>query len=144
MREILFRGKRKDCDGWTFGSLIKVGAYCCILPDDSGEYYDYPYLDSDFGTIDGCAIPVIPETVGQFTGLKDALDRKIFEGDIVQGEKLCDIGCYPHWEVVKRTVTYDTDVCAFEPLDKMNFNGPIMIIGNIYNNPELLEGGVEK
>lgn len=123
MREILFRGYTRY-GAWVYGSLIKIGDYCCILQEDDGKSFDYPYLDPELGTIDGYATPVLPETVGQWTGLTDWHGEKIFEGDIisisiedpVNEDKKIVVGYYPQ---------------DFEPNE-------YEIIGNFWENPELL------
>jgi uncharacterized phage protein (TIGR01671 family) len=140
MREILFRGKCTSTGEWVYGSLIHVGEFCCILEEDDGTRYDYPYLDCYLGVIDGQVIPVDPETVGQFTGLIDVNGKKIFEGDI---------DGIPRW-----VVTYCADVDDgglgmnagwyvqrdnFESWTELENTREHHIIGNIHDNPELLE-----
>ena len=132
MRDILFRGKRVGDGKWVYGNLIQAPGYCCILEREEDLHpMDAPYLDGEIGWVDGKATPVIPETVGQFFELLDKNGQKIFEGDIVKGAVLYDVGCYPHEEIVTRAVSYDK---VFPGM----FN-TIEVIGNIHDNPELLE-----
>lgn len=135
MRENIFRGKRRYGKGWAYGSLIATmdGNYCCILEaEDDVHPTDYPYLDGDIGWIDGQATPVIPETVGQYTGMVDmnGKQKKIFEGDIVE------IKGYSGYYEVK----YDFGqffVGINTPLAYKRFD--CFVVGNIHDNPELLE-----
>ena len=134
MRDYLFRGKSRFSGKFVYGSLIHVGEFCCILGEDDGTDFEYPYLDVDLGVIDGQADPVIPETVGQFTGICDKDGKKIFEGDILQEDDIdreMEVvrfinGRYAPFNVYPEYYCWDKDECT--------------VIGNIYDNPELLKG----
>ena len=134
MREILFRGKgdKKYNDGmWYFGVPIRC-------------------YDSDWQICtDNSKRTVIPETIGQYTGLKDKNGTKIFEGDIV---------LVPYIDPIFKCTWNDTSPCEraivkycngmfyveyIESGDKFTLSamdGYMKIIGNIYDNPELLGG----
>lgn len=129
MREILFRGKRKDNDKWAYG-------YLYIRNDGQYEISFYSkYFDSERFTYD-----VIPETVGQYTGLTDKNGKKIFEGDILRRayHPYEDVaiewfdGSFRFREVNKPKDYGYSYVCCVQ-----NAVSRLKIIGNIYNNPEL-------
>ena len=126
MREILFRGKRKDNGKWVYGF------YALFASNKGLKHGIYT------GTENGCVIPyeVDPETIGQFTGLTDRNGKKIFEGDIVKG-------C---WGTIF-SVYYDVCYLQFRArrsngseraIDYYNGRGGLEVIGNIYDSPELL------
>ena len=146
MREILFRGKTKS-GYWVYGSLIKTSDYCCILESEENVHpMDYPYLDGDLGVIDGKATPIIPETIGQWTGLVDKNGNKIFEGDAVKTEfgRLCMV----RWFSSRSFMGWDLEVIRTH--DNLAYTDPpvsnhlwlsecLEVINNIHDNPELLE-----
>ena len=136
MREILFRGKRIETGEFAYGFLVKMfGAYHIIDKDDENTAYE-----------------VIPETVGQYTGLKDKNGNRIWEGDILHIAKIADgLGGYyqpPLDYHVNVVVKFDLCAWMWETLceDKRYISFPdawchyeCEVIGNITDNPELLE-----
>lgn len=123
-REILFRGKSKSTGEWVFGNLFDK--------DTKGRTH--------IGTTVRMCFDIDPETVGQFTGMTDKNGTKIFEGDIVR-----HIDAYCHVvEVVNSEVYFDTEMLEFgfrysNELFHCKFNNEFEVIGNIYDNKELLQ-----
>ena len=143
MREILFRGKSVNGTGWFEGSLRIV----TIQPADKEAFKQYEIEDTTLGVFPNdfmagfCEI-VVPETVGQFTGLTDKNGKKIFEGDIIRATDSQDadlvgmvVWRYEAW-CVSGANWADT-------LHMANFLHKLVVIGNIHDNPELLNGGFE-
>lgn len=147
MREILFRGKRVGDGRWSFGAYIPYeSGETCIL---SKKFSAYGHEATELCGRDN----VIPETVGQYTGLSDKNGTKIFEGDILKIAKKSDgVGEYyipPLEYPVNVVVRWDLCSWTWETLcaDKYYISFPdawchfeCEVIGNIYDNPELLKG----
>ena len=121
-REILFRGKSKKTGEWFFGNLFDK--------DNSGKTH--------IGTTTKGCFDIDPETVGQFTGLIDKNDKRIYDGDIVINKNLHS----KKWAVEYRT---DSEYVGFV-LVEVGKSGisyftswaEVEIMGNIHDNPELI------
>lgn len=143
MREIKFRGKRvNDCE-WVYGDLLRMHGVPYIYPDPAPNgWNDYE---------------VITNTVGQFTGLHDKNGKEIYEGDVLRripNEQYSDATGIP-LDMLREDigeggdlvfVRYDESqarVMYYSLIDR--FNSPWLntkyftVIGNIYDNPELLK-----
>jgi len=140
-REIEFRGKRLDDGQWLYGDLIR---------DNHQGYYVFPIDCNGLCT----ANKVAPDTVGEFTGMTDKNGKKIFEGDIIYSEfsDKSNCHCLVGWndeeacfglmnEYNFRAKQEGYDFPKFDSLVLLNFRSHAMkfeVIGNIYDNPELL------
>ncbi len=154
MREILFRGKRAGNGEWVYGDLLQ-NVDCLKIRE---QEKDINHIARSF--------EIIPETVGQYTGLTDKNGVKIFEGDIVK----CSDGrlhivktgnFYP--EHLYKLCSLFGEVCVgaehigliygvYAECVSNEFKGEhfiipkknvVEVIGHIHDNPELLKGGAE-
>lgn len=123
MREILFRGKRIDNGEWVYGAYM--------AHDHDGHTIFNQNLED--GTLQG--FEVIPETVGQYTGLKDNKGKKVFDGDVLV---IDDYLFLIQWE--EERGGFRIDYWQFdEQYDLSEFWPTSVVIGNVHENPELLE-----
>ena len=133
MREIKFKGKRVDNGEWVEGYHSKWKHF-------NGKCYKLVYVIED---ATGCKQLIIPETLSEYTGLDDENEIEIFENDIVEftnapGLEDGIVEVYYDKERFRYCIKNDlTDIdedlyCVTEP-------ARVQKIGNIFDNPELLE-----
>lgn len=127
MREILFRGKRLDNGEWVEGYLGQD-----TLIGDKKTWLGYVIKPIPKKLWDAEWFEVDPATVGQYTGLLDKNGKRIFEGDIVRGPHISD-------DLMTEPVEFSA-VCGWMPFDYLR-EDLCEVIGNIHDNPELLEEG---
>lgn len=140
MRTIQFRGFSKDPHvGWVYGDLIHLIDGTPIIRHDMKTM-----------TVKGCERivwsenKVVQKSIGQFTGLCDRYNHQIYEGDILQCTD--DTGKDYRREVVFiegafcQKIHMGTMKTAYNPLKNHDLK-LLEIVGNIHDNPELLEGG---
>lgn len=143
-RDTLFRGRILNSDEWTEGSLLRR-----VIKDGTGRTTAYICPEVTASYFDGTAITygpfyeVDPATIGQFTGLTDRNDKRIFEGDVVEG---LDFNAEDGYAVIK----WDEDTARFViagnglTVDFDNYYSyEVEVISNRWDTPELLEGGLE-
>ena len=142
MREILFRAKRTDNGEWVEGNVIH--SYdadeeykAIIIPVKSSDMYtDTDDNDIGFETWN----KVNPETLCQYTGLKDKNGNRIWENDIVSG--------YFNHKKITGFIKYGSNAVYYIEREGSygihldNSEDWLEVIGNIFDNPELLKGGL--
>lgn len=150
MREILFRGKRTDNNQWVYsGTILSLidknteNISSCITLSSAKVYMPkgnsnvrISLFNDNITKMQCCFYEVDSKTVGRYTGLTDKNGVKIFEGDIVDilaeneeiGTIVFDEGAF--------IVSADGFCLDFQNnIDSTNLE----VIGNIYDNPELLK-----
>lgn len=152
MREIIFRAKMKNKNKWVYGDLLHP-KNC----DNNYGIYEF----------DGGCVKVKEETIGQFTGLFDKNGQEIYEGDIVKTKYIerreyRGVDYDDETELIELVVFKDQ---AFQLQIELKYFGfktyrylqlglddrtigefqlkEIEVVGNVYDNPEMLEGGEE-
>ena len=132
-REILFRGKSIGIDNWLYGKLFKYGltapsnvpCICVCVPTSWKEAYNF--------------YAVHPNTIGQYTGLKDKNGVKIFEGDVVIiGEKLKAKVIY-YDGAFRMQSEFSPTLIDTTDMGYMMREFSVRVIGNIHDNPELIK-----
>ena len=144
MREILFRAKTKDDKKWIEGFPVRIYDY-------GGLVWDMHPFNTNFEVTRS----VDPKTIGQFTGLTDKNGKKVFEGDIL---KFIDINAEYEWigkvEFGNPNAEYNwgfqlvyisgtkpnTDILLWFDMEETGAYSEV--IGNIHDNPELLENPI--
>lgn len=134
MREIEFRGKSTRANEWVYGQLIIGYNFNFII---TSEDYDCVCASLDTLVCQCHPIEKKSNTIGQYTGLKDKNGTKIFEGDIVlidEDERQLATICWDN-ECANFYIQYDNLYCTFDDY----YGKDLEVVGNIYDNPELLE-----
>lgn len=145
MREYKFRGKPTENntsyieEEFVYGSLVISNGkyYIALNVNDNINRDDYEVY----------MIEVIPETVGQYTGLKDKNGKEIYEGDIIfdsfyeRKAKVVFLEGAFWLDYIDDFKEYETIHKRYQLLANYDNKSVLEVIGNIYDTPELLEEG---
>ena len=152
-REILFKAKRVDSCEWVEGNFITNER------DESKAYIGYLFDVRNGKIEDFDIVEVIPNTLCQYTGLTDKNGNKIWENDIVVHSYTTYEEEPQNYPPIKSKVNKKNYVIKWDSTDSYCgyryhngrnifpfkkgtvFNGNDEVIGNIFDNPELLGGG---
>ena len=134
MREILFRGKAINRnENYSYRTDYKNGDWVYGLLADVNDYAGFSKMTNTDGVT---GIEVDTNTVGQYTGSKDMNDTKIFEGDIVYSARDAEPAVIT-WDdfTVRFIIEFDGIITDYDNY----YASDLEVIGNIHDNPELLE-----
>ena len=138
MRQIKFRGKSLRDGEWFYGNLFDR--------DTKGNTH--------ITTLERGCLVIDPETVGQFTGLTDEFNREVYEGDIIMLDGSPEMGARvvvfyeesfniatrkEYYYLQQGAHPYLNDYAHMDCLNTWSNSGLVRVVGNIYDNPELLE-----
>lgn len=155
MREVRFRGKRVDNGEWVYGNRVTYDSYAYILAEF--EIHKYVLDGKQLSSLQ--TIEVVPETVGQWTGLYDKNGLRIFDGDIVGEDhwgrgvfdSLYEVvfrdGCFGmieriEWLAIDGDTGIDEVYHAFydnEREERFETERRVEVLGNKFDNPELMK-----
>ena len=131
-REIKFRGRNILNNDWMYGDLIHDDEHCrvYVYPRDAGPLELKHRVDA--------------ETIGQFTGLHDKNGKEIYEGDIIRaygskGDEIKHIVEYSDKEAMFCTKLIGAEMLGGSITQRWLNEFEFEVIGNIYDNPELLK-----
>lgn len=134
-RTIKFRGKRTDTGEWVYGDLFQKKDGLVAIRRNYHTWAEGPYDLPD--PSDDEDYIVYPDTVGQYTGLKDKNGTAVWEGDLLLTPER-DI-MVVEWQDAK-LITKCVRPANPRYVNSLAFAYPVsVIIGNIHDNPELLE-----
>ena len=150
IREVIFRGKRTDSGEWVYGYYTKARYFL-------NKKEMHIIFEPDVEAFPHCEFTgyeeVLSETVGQYTGLTDKNGKKIFEGDIIRaitldtGSEEIAVVCFGNFidenngdEYIGFYIEFDGIKTTITQLAMEECKNRIEIIGNIFDNPELLDG----
>ena len=157
MRQILFKAKRMDNEEWVEGSYAVIGDKHAIIKKELETYFS---SDNNYEKRSGSeVIQILPKTVCQYTELTDKKGKKIFEGDILEFDDVGEEGYeYKEGFDYKNRASVVFLKGRFELGNFMSTNSAVVedmvcfchedfvsvfeeneVIGNIFDNPELLE-----
>ena len=138
MRQIKFRAQEIASNKWLYGDLRHHKDDVCIFEQ---------------GGMNGEQVK--RDTIGQFTGLTDEFDREVYEGDIIMldgspemsarvvvfYEESFNIATRKEYDCLQQgSHPYLNDYAHMDCLNTWSNSGLVRVVGNIYDNPELLEG----
>lgn len=122
MRDILFRGKNIEANVWEYGDLVRNADGETFIRENYQGMYIFR--------------KVHPETVGQYTGLKDLNGNMIYEGDILTdpGDPDCVLGKV-FWddEEARFFISFDNDYCEANWIERFE------LYGNRWDDPEAIK-----